>query len=337
MYRPVVLFAIAALAIVAGAARATEICATYSVAPGDTLRLIAERYYGTRDLSPIIYAANTGVIGDNPNLIEIGMELGIPCHDNMHIPSETAFLAVVTPGASGLKFVSRAGQSPFIGQDNTGVLPDILSAALRAGGYGAPLDIARPDTVSDVLRLSAAPEALLSFPWIRPDCGADPGALSPQSAYLCKNYTLSDPLYEITLGLFTRKNGALTTATTAADFAGKALCVPQFYATDILAQNRITATAASIRITTDLSACVAQLADGRIDAFVADYQSVASLGPGADAVADIPAFAQKTTLHAIAFSQNPAALETLKIANTGLKQILKSGQWFEIVNGYFSR
>ncbi len=59
--------------------QAQTACETYTVAPGDTLRLIAEHVFGSRDLSPVIYNANRSVVGDNPNNIEIGMRLTIPC------------------------------------------------------------------------------------------------------------------------------------------------------------------------------------------------------------------------------------------------------------------
>ncbi|MCF6304278.1 MAG: transporter substrate-binding domain-containing protein [Rhodobacteraceae bacterium] len=65
-------------------------CEPYTVASGDTLRLIAERVYGARDLSPVIYNANRGVVGGNPNNIRIGMRLNIPCGS-----SETASQAVI--------------------------------------------------------------------------------------------------------------------------------------------------------------------------------------------------------------------------------------------------
>ncbi len=55
----------------------TSVPRTYVVQPGDTLRLIAEAFYGDRDASPRIVAANTDTLPD-PDLIEIGMELVIP-------------------------------------------------------------------------------------------------------------------------------------------------------------------------------------------------------------------------------------------------------------------
>ena len=315
-------------------------CDTYSVVPGDTLRLISERYYGVRELSLIIFEANASVIGENPNSIEIGMELAIPCRENMRTLQPTAFLALVNidPDTShniSPRFLSKAGETPFVNQDSSGIIPDILAAALRRGGYQNHLDIARPNGISEVLQVSTAPSALLSFPWTLPNCD-ETASLSPQSAYLCNNYTFSDPLYEITLGIFTSADSPLTTAENASSFAGKTICVPQFHSADLLGQNGISATSATIVLAPDFRSCLAGLETGTYDAVLADYQSFASILPTTRDLVDIPVFAQKTTLHAIAFTQNPAALEVLDMANAGLKDILKSGEWFGIVNQHLS-
>lgn len=341
MFKTVVFYGLSALIVAGSAANAAENCDMYSVAPGDTLRLISEQYYGARDLSPIIYAANMDVIGENPNTIEIGMELSIPCRANMQLPQPSAFLALIGRETDELddlspRFLAKAGETPFIGSDGSGIIPDILAAAMRAGGLQTPLEIARPESTSDVLRVSTEPNALLSFPWIMPNC-ADSASLSPQSIYLCQNYSFSGPLYEITLGIFTRDQNPLAGAETANSFDGKTICVPQFHTADMLGQNGIAATGAVVVISTDFADCLAGLDAGNFDAFVADYQSFKTLVQGESEYVDIPAFAQKSTLHAIAYSQNPAALEALEMANAGLKQILTSGEWFGIVNQHISK
>ncbi len=63
-------------------------CPTYTVRSGDTLRIIAERFYGRRDASTRIYRANAAKIGENPNLIEVGQLLTIPCDDDAAKPQE---------------------------------------------------------------------------------------------------------------------------------------------------------------------------------------------------------------------------------------------------------
>ena len=50
---------------------------THTVQRGETLRLIAERYYGSRDRSDEIFQANRGTLAD-PNRIRPGQVLTIP-------------------------------------------------------------------------------------------------------------------------------------------------------------------------------------------------------------------------------------------------------------------
>ena len=336
MFKTVVYYSLSALVIFSGAANAASTCDTYNVIPGDTLRLISERYYGTRALSPIIYEANSAIIGENPNTIEIGMELSIPCRKNMRAPEPSAFLAVIPPAQQQPSenpslFLSRAGETPFINQDGTGLAPEILAASLHAGGYQNSVHITRPASITDVLQVSTGPSALLSFPWVLPNCAA-PESLSPQSLYLCQNYTFSDPLFEITLGIFTLETSPLAHSDTASQFQNTTICVPQFHTADMLGENGISATNAIVVVVPELATCIAGLTAGNFDAFVADYQSFSTFSPKGSGMVDIPAFAQQSTLHAIAYSKNPAALAALKMVNTGLKQIMASGEWFGIVN-----
>lgn len=52
----------------------------HTVASGETLSHIALKYYGSaaKEKWMIIYEANKGTIGDDPNFIRTGMELFIP-------------------------------------------------------------------------------------------------------------------------------------------------------------------------------------------------------------------------------------------------------------------
>ena len=58
----------------------TAILAEHTVASGDTLTHIAQKYYNStaRDKWMSIYEANKEIIGDNPSLIRVGQSLKIP-------------------------------------------------------------------------------------------------------------------------------------------------------------------------------------------------------------------------------------------------------------------
>lgn len=57
---------------------APAVSQTYTVVKGDCLWRIAKRFYGNGSKYPVIYDANRGVIGGNPNLIYPGQVLTIP-------------------------------------------------------------------------------------------------------------------------------------------------------------------------------------------------------------------------------------------------------------------
>lgn len=52
--------------------------ATYRVQVGDTLATIAQEFYGDQGQWPVIYEANKAAIGDNPNVLVVGVELTVP-------------------------------------------------------------------------------------------------------------------------------------------------------------------------------------------------------------------------------------------------------------------
>ena len=340
MLKNVVCYGLSALAISFSSANATEICGEYSVVQGDTLRLISEKHYGAPELYSILFEANADIIGANPNTIETGMKLAIPCRQGTRMPQPTALQALILPeneteGEIALQFLARAGATPFVSEDKTGVIPDILAASLRAGGYVGDLNISHPPGLSNILKASTEPSALISFPWVRPAC-EDVSSLTPQSAHICQNYTFSDPLLEIVLGVFTLDDSALAQAGNASAFEGSTICVPQLHTSDLLNHSGISAVGASVVRAADFARCLNGLEDGRYDASLGDYQSFSEIVVDNTSFTDIPFLAQKTALHAIAYRQNPIALEAMGMVNSGLKDTLSSGEWFGIVSEHLS-
>jgi C1A family cysteine protease len=58
-----------------------EECDIYVVKSGDTLWSIAENYYGVGELWSLVYEANCDEIGDDPDALEIGLELVMPVQE----------------------------------------------------------------------------------------------------------------------------------------------------------------------------------------------------------------------------------------------------------------
>ncbi len=62
----------------APSARKWEFFAEHTVAPGENLSKISEKYYGNQGYWKPLYDANQAVIGDNPNVVVAGTVLKIP-------------------------------------------------------------------------------------------------------------------------------------------------------------------------------------------------------------------------------------------------------------------
>jgi 3D (Asp-Asp-Asp) domain-containing protein len=58
----------------------------YTVQAGDTLFLIAQKFYGDGNLWQLIYETNRAAIGPDPNQLQVGMVLVIPATDNPNPP-----------------------------------------------------------------------------------------------------------------------------------------------------------------------------------------------------------------------------------------------------------
>ncbi|HAI75905.1 MAG TPA: hypothetical protein DCM08_06615 [Microscillaceae bacterium] len=51
---------------------------TYTIASGDTLWAIAQKFYGDGNHYKKIYEANKAIIGSNPDHIQVGQQIVIP-------------------------------------------------------------------------------------------------------------------------------------------------------------------------------------------------------------------------------------------------------------------
>jgi Transglycosylase SLT domain len=63
---------------------------TWHVKQGDTLSAIAQAHYGNAAVWPGIYYRNRHIIGDDPNLIKIGIRLRLPAHPTTTPPAVVA-------------------------------------------------------------------------------------------------------------------------------------------------------------------------------------------------------------------------------------------------------
>jgi len=85
-----VAFGIAVTAISATPVVAQEICGTYTIGKGDTLREIADDTYGNPKDYRYIFEANSGSLGPTPHIIPLGVTLDLPCRGRFVAATEPA-------------------------------------------------------------------------------------------------------------------------------------------------------------------------------------------------------------------------------------------------------
>lgn len=95
------------LALMSTAASAQVACETYEIRPGDSLRQLATRIYGTPDYRQI-YDANRDRIGRNPNHIEVGMVLNLPCDPRDAVVNEQASQITEQAQAEAQRLIAEA-------------------------------------------------------------------------------------------------------------------------------------------------------------------------------------------------------------------------------------
>jgi ABC-type amino acid transport substrate-binding protein len=131
-----------------GAVQAQEACTTYSVVAGDNLRYIARSAYGDADLFRVIYGANVAVIGEKADLIEVGVQLVIPCDPNNPTAAKPEPAAAAADGTGLTTEVVDPAKEPL------SVVPD-LPVADAGAATAAPADKA----VVEVAAASPEPAA----------------------------------------------------------------------------------------------------------------------------------------------------------------------------------
>ena len=106
---------------------------TYTVQPGDSLSTIAQKFYGSGEITfwRKIYEANKAVIGADPTHIEVGMVLVIPPKDS----------SVVVPEPNN-NFVSRVLELVNQERSRAGLAPLTLNSQLTAAAQGHSQDMA---------------------------------------------------------------------------------------------------------------------------------------------------------------------------------------------------
>ncbi|MCH2163382.1 MAG: transporter substrate-binding domain-containing protein [Marinovum sp.] len=337
-----------------GAAEAQETCGgVYTVQRGDSLSLIADNLYKNAGKWSTIHNSNLDTIGSTPNSIRVGMRLSVPCINGL--PKDLAGGSAVTtaktvrplqiaPGTaatrSKINLLTADDYAPFTDRNilNGGLVTEVVHKAMEKA---APSEGFAIHWVND---WSAHLEPMLSnalldlgFPWLQPDCQADP------SQYRCENFYFSEPMFEMLILLFTNKSNPIQ-FNTDSDMLGKTLCRPAGYFTHDLDKNGrrwLADNLINLERPTTVGDCFEMLAEGKVDAVALNEftgrQAIADLG-----LADRIEIVQTRPLsieglHVVVHKTHPQAQYMLETINNGLSEIKASGTYQQVINQHMSQ
>lgn len=342
---------VAAGVFVSGAEAAT--CGgTYTVKPGDSLSLIADRHYKNAGMWSAIHTNNLAAIGDSPNAIRVGMTLSLSCIDGLPtgLPGGVEQGSVASAPlveASGtyatrakINLLTAGDYAPFTSPDlpNGGLLTDVVNSAMAkaepAEGYaihwvedwGSHLDPLLSNALLD-----------LGFPWFQPDCATSP------DEYRCANFHFSDPMFEMLILLFTNKAAPVAFAADS-DLEGRTLCRPRGYFTHDLdrADRRwITEGKITLEQPQTIKMCFDMLMAGDVDAVAINEFVGRSAMKDLDLKDRVEIVQSRPVsiegLHVLVHKTHPQADAMLATINAGLRGIKEDGTYQSIIDAHMTR
>ena len=281
-----------------------QTCGTeYVVRSGDSLSRIAGVTYNDIQKWTVIYNVNLRRIGNDPNFIQIGQALRVPCLETSseganqslaEIPTNTsaqsgrkdsdssdeddAALSKATgegqsqdrPGRTAadgavIRLLTGNDYAPFTDQSlpDQGLITDIVATALSASPEQPAFEIGWVDDWSLHLK-----DLLTNLEY---DIGFPwfkPDCVSTPEEYRCQNFNFSNPVFEMPILLFTHRDRPLI-FNADKDIHGSVLCRPNGYFTHDLEKNGrlwLTNNIIELKQPSTIKECFDLLTAGTVDA-----------------------------------------------------------------------
>ena len=191
MWNGLRLFAAAAVIAAAGPALGQACDVTVETAPGDTLFSVAEAQYGALEKWSLIYYANQSLGLTDPLNIAAGTKLFIPCLPGAEAKPDATPLQ---QAGAELRFLTGSNYAPFTDKawPGEGLMTELVNAIMEETPDPVPYAVDWQDDWSQHLfPLLDTAQYDMGFPWLRPDCAADP------ANERCANFHFSDPFFEL--------------------------------------------------------------------------------------------------------------------------------------------
>ena len=330
------------------AAKSIDCGQSYTISRGDTLSGIAQRAYGNRGGFQLIYSANAEAIGPNPNRINVGMALKIPCldaptkastADDSKIRTAATTTALPAPDKRVIRILTATDWAPFLDQKQKqgGMLTEITNVAMSVADGKPKYKIDWINDWSAHLRPLIADHAYdMGIAWFRPNCDVI-DKLGDGSKFRCNNLDWSEPLFEQVIGYYTRTGEPAPKA--HKDLFGKKVCRPSGYSIFMLEEKDLVKPNVELLRPGTVAANFEMLADGRCDVVVLAVDvsegEIEKQGLGEKVQAN-PSLAQIATLHAVIAKTHPQGKEILATLDSGLKKIKSDTRWFSIIRRHLA-
>lgn len=307
----------------------------YAVRAGDNLFSIAERELGDREKWREIYELNQ----DNlfGSTVIPGRTLQIPCPDVVNAVARPESPPAPAYQKAELTLLTGNGFSPFADRrlPSNGMAVEMIAAALELAPSKVSYAVNWDDDLTAHTQALSSKDFDMGFPWVKPDCDADP------ENGLCKNFHFSDPLLNVPVMLFTRRDAQFDFDKDE-DIFGKTLCRPfGTFTHDLEGNGRTWLSDKSIWLTQvdTVDSCFQLLLDGSVDAvslpLFAGADAMIHLGLR-DRVVPLPRPMSEVSMHVIINKRHWRGTTHMYRVNAGLKALNDSGAYNEIVDRHLA-
>jgi polar amino acid transport system substrate-binding protein len=320
----------ALVATLGAAAQAQTDCnRSYVLKSGDTLLSVANEFYGERSKWSVIYYANEEALGGNLVDLPEGVKLEIPCIGEVKPKPDPTPLIQDT---AAIKVLTGSDYAPFTDQSwpGNGMAYELVNAAFEETPL--PFSITwENDWSKHLFPLLDSKKFDMGFPWLRPDCEAEP------TNERCANFHFSDPIFDILVLLYTQTDKKFEFDKDE-DIFGKTLCRPEGYFThDLDGPDRRWLTKGLVKLVKAESpdACFKLLMDGKVDAVTLNeflgagkIKTLGLLGK----VEPLSRPISSQSLHVIISKKHWRGTTNLYRFNAGLEKLKKTARYDEIVS-----
>lgn len=350
---------------------AQETCGgNYKIQPGDSLSLIADRFYKNVSQWTAIYRNNTEKV-PNPDNIIVGRVLRLPCIGGLPTgleggdvvgnavaptaqlnaaPQEPVAVAEVQEQRQqaarqrdaqiDVRLLAGDDFRPFTNrlQMNSGMITDLVNRAYVADdSTGKHKFYWVNDRAVHLDPMLSDGMADLAFPWKKPRCEGE----AAESTF-CTDFLYSEPMFEMLVVLFADKSRPIT-FNSDADLANLRICSPLGYNTGSrygAGANYLKGVGARLQQPVTAEECFDRLVIGSTDAVAMNEFTgrVTLKDMGLDEQVELMLRRPLAIegLHVVAHKSNPRAQELIEAFNNGLEALRDSGEYLRVIDTHMS-